>query len=121
MEEFQKQALNLGISLDAPETVTKYIGALHSYIKHSLLLFKPTSIDMASVKAIHLEVEARMIEMTKPRRFHSNLSMENSKRKEKERIRRPSLPIRAMEQHHRALTTRRMGMMRTIAGRCIRN
>ncbi len=54
-EEFRKQALNLGISLDAPETVTKYIGALHSYIRHSLLLFEPTSIDTTNVKAIHLE------------------------------------------------------------------
>lgn len=54
-EEFWKQALNLGISLDTPETVTKYIGALHSYIRHSLLLFKPTTIDAANVRAIHLE------------------------------------------------------------------
>lgn len=53
--ECRKQALNLGISLDSPETITKYIGALHSYIMHSLLLFEPTTIDVASVKAIHLE------------------------------------------------------------------
>ena len=45
----------MGISLDSPETLTKYIGALHSYVRHSLLLFEPTTIDMASVKAIHLE------------------------------------------------------------------
>ena len=54
-KEFRKQALNLGIALDSPEVVTKYIGSLHSYIRHSLLLFKPTTIDSASVKAIHLE------------------------------------------------------------------
>ena len=54
-EEFRKQALNLGISLDSPEVVTKYIGSLHSYIRHSLLMFEPTTIDSASVKAIHLE------------------------------------------------------------------
>ena len=54
-KEFGKKALNLGIPLDSLETVTKYIGALHSYIKHSLLLFEPTTIDAASVKAIHLE------------------------------------------------------------------
>ncbi len=54
-EEFRKQALNLGIALDTPEVVTKYIGSLHSYLRHSLLLFEPTKIDSANVKAIHLE------------------------------------------------------------------
>jgi len=54
-EEFRKQELNLGISLDLPQIVTKYVGVLHSYIRHSLLLFYPTTIDAASVKAIHLE------------------------------------------------------------------
>jgi len=45
----------LGIAFDSPEVVTKYIGSLHSYLRHSLLLFEPTTIDSASVKAIHLE------------------------------------------------------------------
>ena len=55
IEEFRKQALNLGIELDSPEVVTKYIGSLHSYLRYSLLLFEPTTIDSTSVKAIHLE------------------------------------------------------------------
>lgn len=55
-EEFWKQALNLGISLDSLKTITKYVGALHSYIRHSLLLFEPTTIDVAGVKDIHLEI-----------------------------------------------------------------
>eukprot|EP00253_Pinus_taeda_P026054 PITA_26054 len=54
-EEFRKQALNLGIALDTPEVVTKYIGSLHSYIRNSLLLFERTNIDSASVKVIHIE------------------------------------------------------------------
>ena len=37
-EEFRKQALNLGIAIDSPEVVTKYIGSLHSYLRHSLIL-----------------------------------------------------------------------------------
>lgn len=53
VKNFQKQALNLGISLDLPETLTKYVGALHSYISNSLLLFKPTTIDIDSIKDIH--------------------------------------------------------------------
>ena len=58
-EEFRKQALSLGISLDSPEVVTKYIESLHSYIRHSLLMFEPTTIDLASVQAIHLENKGR--------------------------------------------------------------
>ena len=54
-EEFRKQALNLGIALDSCEVVINNIGSLHSYLGHSLLLFEPTTIDSASVKAIHLE------------------------------------------------------------------
>ena len=49
----------MGISLDAPETITKYISALHSYIRDLLLLFKPTSIDTTNVKAIHLESQGK--------------------------------------------------------------
>ena len=45
----------MGIALDPLEVVTKYIGSLHSYIRHSLFLFEPTTIDSASVKAIHLK------------------------------------------------------------------
>ena len=55
IEEFRKKALSLGISLDSPEVVTKYIGSLHSYIRHSLLMFEPTTINSTNVKAIHLE------------------------------------------------------------------
>ena len=45
----------MGIALDTLEVVTKYIGSLHSYNRHSLLLFEPTTINVASVKAIHIE------------------------------------------------------------------
>eukprot|EP00253_Pinus_taeda_P032964 PITA_32964 len=55
IEEFRKHALNLDIALDPPEVLTKYIGSLHSYHRHSLLLFEPTTIDSTSVKTIHLE------------------------------------------------------------------
>jgi hypothetical protein len=33
----------------------KYIGALHSYIRHTLLLFNPTNLDEVCVQATHLE------------------------------------------------------------------
>jgi hypothetical protein len=33
----------------------KYIGALHSYIRHTLLFFNPTNLDEVCVQATHLE------------------------------------------------------------------
>ena len=54
-EEFRKKALNLDISLYSPEILTNYIGSLYGYIRHSLLFFEPTTIDEASVKAMHLK------------------------------------------------------------------
>ena len=44
-QEFRKRALTIGISLDSPETLLKYIGGLHSYLKHTILMFNPTSLD----------------------------------------------------------------------------
>lgn len=54
-EEFRKQELTLNIPLDSLETLMKYIGTSHNYLHHSLLLFDPTNLYEASVKAIHLE------------------------------------------------------------------
>jgi len=49
----------LGIAHDTPKVVTKYIGSFHSDIRYSLLLFEPTTIDLASVKAIHIESKGK--------------------------------------------------------------
>ena len=44
-QEFRKRALILGISLDLPKTLLKYIGGLRSYMRHTILMFNPASID----------------------------------------------------------------------------
>eukprot|EP00253_Pinus_taeda_P019565 PITA_19565 len=49
----------LGISLDSPETLLKYIGGLHSYMRHTILMFNPTIIDEVSVQATHLEARGK--------------------------------------------------------------
>jgi hypothetical protein len=54
-EEFRKKSLALNIPLDSYEMLMKYIGALHSYICHTLLLFNPTNLDEVCVQATHLE------------------------------------------------------------------
>eukprot|EP00253_Pinus_taeda_P034246 PITA_34246 len=58
-QEFRKRALMLGISLDSPETLLKYISGLHSYMRHTILMFNPTSIDEVYVQATHLEARGK--------------------------------------------------------------
>eukprot|EP00253_Pinus_taeda_P006067 PITA_06067 len=53
-QEFRKRALILGISLDSPETLLKYIGGLHSYLR-------PTSIDEVSIQETHLEARGKNV------------------------------------------------------------
>jgi hypothetical protein len=37
------------------ETLQKYIGGMHSYSRHTILMFNPTNIDKVSIQAMHLE------------------------------------------------------------------
>jgi hypothetical protein len=53
-EEFRKKSLALNIPLSY-ETLMNYIGSLHSYIRHTLLLFNPTNLDEVCVQTTHLE------------------------------------------------------------------
>jgi len=73
----------LGISLDSPETVTKHIGALHSYIKHFLMLFEPTTIDAANVKTIHLKSKGKNHKEDQPKK--SSFKPRNGKFKGKDK------------------------------------
>jgi len=58
-QEFIKRALILVISLDSQETLLKCIGGLHSYMRHTILMFNPTSIDQLYVQATHLEARGK--------------------------------------------------------------
>ena len=58
-QEFRKRALILGISLDSTETLLKYIGGLHNYISHTILMFNLTSIDEVLFQATHLEARGK--------------------------------------------------------------
>jgi hypothetical protein len=63
----------------------KYIGALHSYIRHTLLLFNPTSLDKVCVQTTHLENRGEHVQEY-PTKKPSNLPhkpFKKFKRKEK--------------------------------------
>jgi hypothetical protein len=86
-QEFRKRALTLGISLDSPETLLKYIGGLHSYLKHTILMFNPTSLDDVSVQATHLEARGKNVnpEVGGSSKYSVSKSKEKKKLKWKER------------------------------------
>jgi hypothetical protein len=86
MEEFRKKSLSLNIPLDYYETLMKYIGALHSYLLHTLLLFNPTSLDEVCVQATHLESIGKNVQedpIKKPSKFPHNQFKGKFKRKDK--------------------------------------
>jgi len=60
-QEFRKSTLILGISSDSPETLLNYICGLHSYLRHTIPMFNPTSIDEVSVQATHLEARGKNV------------------------------------------------------------
>ena len=65
-------ALALNVPLDYLETLMKYIGALHSYIRHTLLLFNPTNLDEVCVQETHLESRGKNVQedhTKKPSKF----------------------------------------------------
>ena len=86
-QEFRKIALTLGISLDSPETLLKYIDGLHSYLKHTILMLNPTSLDDVSVQATHLEARGKNVnpEIGGSSKPFASKNKENNKQKWKER------------------------------------
>jgi hypothetical protein len=71
-KKFRKKSLALNIPLDSYETLMKYIGALHYYISHTLLLFNRTSLDEVCLKSTHLENKGKHIQ-EHPTKKPSNL------------------------------------------------
>ena len=57
--DFRRRALILGINLYSQETLLKYVGGLHNYLRHAILMFNPTNIDEFCVQATHLEARGK--------------------------------------------------------------
>ena len=57
--EFRRRALILGINLYSQETLLKYVGGLHSYLRHTIIMFNPTKIDEAFLQATHLQARGK--------------------------------------------------------------
>ncbi|XP_057844927.2 uncharacterized protein LOC131054430 [Cryptomeria japonica] len=53
--EFRKKAIALNVPLYTQDMLLKYIGGLHSYLRHSILVLNPNNLDEVGVQATHLE------------------------------------------------------------------
>jgi len=60
-QEFWKRALVLGIPLYTQENLLKYIGGLHNYLRHMILMFNPTNLDEVSVQETHIESKGKSV------------------------------------------------------------
>jgi hypothetical protein len=60
-QEFRKRALVLGIPLYTQETLLKYIGGLHTYLRHIILMFNPTNLDEVCVQETHIESKGKNV------------------------------------------------------------
>lgn len=54
-KEFRRRDLILGVDLSSQDTLLKYVGVLHSYFRHTILMFNPINIDEICVQETHLE------------------------------------------------------------------
>jgi hypothetical protein len=82
-QEFRKRDLLLGIPLDTQETLLKYIGGLHSYLRHTILMFNPTSLDEVCVQATHLESRGKNVNVDFVKPFKPTEGKFKGKGKEK--------------------------------------
>jgi hypothetical protein len=82
-QDFRKRDLFLGIPLDTQETLLKYIGSLHSYLRHTILIFNPTSLDEVCVEATYLEFRGKNVNVNFVKPFKPTEGKFKGKGKEK--------------------------------------
>jgi hypothetical protein len=58
-QEFRRRDLVLGVDLSSQDTLLKYIGSLHSYLRHTILMFNPSNLDEVCVQDTHLDARGK--------------------------------------------------------------
>ena len=83
-QEFRRRALMLGVDLQPEDTLLRYMGGLHIYLQHTILIFNPTNLDEVYVQATHLEARGKTVyEKGKKKPFQSGTKGKTFKRKQK--------------------------------------
>ena len=59
LRNLEKRALILGISMYIQKYILKFIGGLHSYLRHAILMFNPTNLNEVCVQATHIESKGK--------------------------------------------------------------
>lgn len=57
--KFQEEAIGIGISLEEPWVVVKYLGGLFNHIQTQLKLLTVKSIDEVSKKSLYIELDSK--------------------------------------------------------------
>lgn len=60
-QEFRKGAFISGMDLSSQDTLLKYIGGLHSYLRHIIFMFNCKKLDEVCVQVAHLEARAKNV------------------------------------------------------------
>ena len=58
------------------ETLLKFIGGLHSYLRHTILMFNPNNLDEVCVQSTHIEMGGRSV----PSNFQKKFSKTDDKK-----------------------------------------
>jgi len=70
-QELRKRALLLGVNLNSQDTFLKYIGGLHSYLKHNILMFNTKNLGELCMQPRTLNLEERTFMKRVVRGSHS--------------------------------------------------
>ena len=61
-QEFMIRALMLGVDIQSQDTLLEYIGGLHSYLWHIILMFNPMNLDEVCVQATDIEARGKIVQ-----------------------------------------------------------
>ena len=115
-QEFRKRALILGIDLSSQGTLLKYIGGLHSYMRHAILMFNPTKLDEVCVQTTHLEERGKNVPQEGIKNPFKSETKERGNSKENEKI---MLQSRKREKNSHVSIVQKNVMMKTTIGNFI--
>ena len=71
-QEFRIIALILGIDLSSQDTLLQYIGGLHNYLRHTIIMFNPVNQDQVCVHTTHLEARGKNVPQEGSKKTFSN-------------------------------------------------
>ncbi|OMP09092.1 hypothetical protein COLO4_05809 [Corchorus olitorius] len=81
--EFRKQAMLIGVNFRGAETLAKYKAGLHYSLRTELALFNVKDLDDASIKAMHMEKQAKPFRDQQGSRKEAESSVEKGKKADK--------------------------------------